>query len=176
MEYALARHFRPTPIYEALLHQDRIYLPHRGARVSHALERLRVGNAMTKDPVMISATASIGEGLRQVQSDDFSTYPVVANGHSFIGFVTEARLRRTAAEGGGDQPVATILQASVPTQPGDTLVHAVVTMEKSGARQLGVIDPIDGNRLIRLLTMSDIVRAHARAVMDVDDVDRSPPS
>src|SRR5262245_45107064 len=50
--YALARHFRPVPIYEALLHQDKIYLPHRG-RLSHALERLRVGNAMTTRPVTI---------------------------------------------------------------------------------------------------------------------------
>ena len=37
--YALARHVRPTPIYEALLHQDGIYLPHRRSRASHALEQ-----------------------------------------------------------------------------------------------------------------------------------------
>jgi chloride channel protein, CIC family len=167
--YALARHFRPSPIYEALLHQDRIYLPHPGARVSHALAQLRVGNAMTVDPVTISATASIAEALRQVENDDFSTYPVVANGHAFIGFVTETRLRRVAAEGGRDQHVATIVSPSAPTRPGDSLVHAVVSMERSGARQLGVIDPSDGNRLIGLLTMSDIVRAHARAVIDEED-------
>jgi hypothetical protein len=41
-------------------------------------------------------------------------------------------------------------------------------MEKSSARQLGVIDPHHGNRLIGLLTMSDIIRAHARAAMDAD--------
>ena len=39
--YALARHVRPTPIYEALLEQDDIHLPHRDGRVAHALERLR---------------------------------------------------------------------------------------------------------------------------------------
>jgi CIC family chloride channel protein len=164
--FALARHFRPTPIYEALLHQDRIYLPHHGARVSHALEQLRVGNAMTKDPITISATTSIKEALHQVENDNFSTYPVVTNGYKFIGFVTEARLRRIAAEGGQDQSVAAVVQTSAQTQPGDTLVRAVVTMEKSSARQLGVIDPSDGNRLVGLLTMSDIVRAHARAVID----------
>ena len=115
------------------------------------------------------------KALRQVENDDFSTYPVVANGHSFVGFVTEARLRRTAAEGRRDQSVATVVQASARTQPGDTLVRAVVTMEKSGARQLGVIDPGDGNRLIGMLTMSDIVRAHARAVLDAEDVDHTKP-
>ena len=57
--YALARHFRPTPIYEALLHQDRIYLPHHGPQISHALEQLRVGHAKVKEPVTADANASI---------------------------------------------------------------------------------------------------------------------
>jgi len=171
--FALARHFRPTPIYEALLHQDRIYLPHRGARISHALEQLRVGHAMVKDPVTINASASISEALQQVENNDFSTYPVVENGRVFIGFVTEARLRRTAAEGGRNLNVAAVVQAAPETEPGETLVHAVVTMEKSNARQLGVVDPHDRNRFIGLLTMSDIVRAHARAAMDAEDGERS---
>ena len=171
--FALARHFRPTPIYEALLHQDKIYLPHRGARISHALEQLRVGNAMIRDPVTIDASASVSDALRQVENDDFSTYPVVENDYIFLGFVTQARLRRTAAEGGRDQKVATIVQPSPRTQPGDTLVQAIVTMEKSDARQLAVLDPHDGNRLIGLLTMSDIVRAHARAAIDAADGDRT---
>ena len=37
--YALARHFRPEPIYEALLAQDGIELPH-AARTAHLLESL----------------------------------------------------------------------------------------------------------------------------------------
>ena len=171
--YALALHFRPVPIYEALLHQDRIYLPHRGARVSHALEQLRVGSAMTKDPVTISSKASIAEALQQIESDDFSTYPVVENGRAFVGFVTKVRLRRTAAEGGLKQSVATVVESSPQARPDDTLVRAVVKMEKSGARQLGVIDKRDGNKLIGLLTMSDIVRAHARAAIDAGDEDRT---
>jgi CBS domain-containing protein len=126
---------------------------------------------MTGDPVTISATASIAEALQQVENDDFSTYPVIENGHTFIGFVTETRLRRTAAEGGADQKVATVVQPAPGTLPTETLVRAVVRMEKSGARQLGVIDSSDGNRLIGLLTMTDIVRAHARAAMDAGDAD-----
>ena len=87
--------------------------------------------------------------------------------------MTEARLRRTAAEGGGELSVARVVQPASRTAPGDTLVQAVVTMEKSSARQLGVIDPNNDNRLIGLLTMSDIIRAHARAAMDAADGDRT---
>ena len=164
--YALARHVRPTPIYEALLHQDGIYLPHRGGRVSHALERLRVGAAMTVDPVTIPANASVEEALRQVENDSFSTYPVVDDRGSFIGLVSEVRLRRTAAEGGMHESVSKITQAAAQVEPEDTLVRAVVRLEQSGMRQLAVIDGKNGNRLLGLLTMSDIVRAHAHAALE----------
>jgi CIC family chloride channel protein len=163
--FALARHFRPTPIYEALLHQDRIYLPHRG-RLSHALEQLRVHSAMTTTPVTLSDTASIADALRQVENDDFSTYPVVDGEHAFIGFVTESRLRRTVAEGGSAQKVRAVTQSAPQTLPDDTLVRAIVRMERSGSRQLAVVERRDGNKLIGLLTMSDIVRAHARAAIE----------
>lgn len=123
--------------------------------MSHALQQLRVGSAMTKDPVTIAADATIAEALQQVEGNDLSTYPVVSNGRTFIGFVTEARLRRTAAEGGRDEEVGTIVQTSPRMQPGDTLVRAIVRMEKSGARQL------------------DIVRAHARAAMDAGEAERT---
>ena len=168
--FALARHFRPTPIYEALLHQDRIYLPHRG-RLSHALEQLRVGSAMTKKPVTIAATTSVEEALRQIQKDEFSTYPVIDSNHVFIGFVSEARLRRTAAEGGLARRVDVIVQSAPQVQPDDTLVRAVVKMERSGSRQLAVVEEREGNRLIGLLTMSDIVRAHAQTAIDDEDYD-----
>ncbi|HEX6717830.1 MAG TPA: chloride channel protein [Pyrinomonadaceae bacterium] len=171
--YALARQLRPVPIYEALLHQDGIYLPHRSGRVSHALEQLRVGTAMTIDPTTISAKASVSEALRGIEADPFSTYPVVDDRQSFIGMVTEVRLRRTAAEGGMDQPVGKIAQPAPHVKPEDALVKAVVRMEKSGRHQLAVVDGKDGKRLIGLLTMSDIVRAHAQAALELEDADDS---
>jgi CBS domain-containing protein len=128
---------------------------------------------MTENPVTISANASIGKALQQVENDDFSTYPVVDGNEAFIGFVTEARLRRTAAENGSNQKVASITQPSPHAQPDDTLVRAVVKMEKSGARQLAVLDRGNRNKLIGLLTMSDIVRAQARAAIEADDSDKS---
>lgn len=175
--YALTRHFRPTPIYEALLHQDGIYLPHRTGKVSHALEQLKVGSAMTTEPVTVLDESSVAEALRQVENDNFSTYPVVDERGNFVGMITEVRLRRTAAEGGADQRVGTIMQRAAHVQPDYPLVRAVVKMEKSDTRHLGVIDRANGRKLIGLLTMSDVVRAHARAALEAGDPDRtfSPP-
>ncbi|HND21408.1 MAG TPA: chloride channel protein, partial [Acidobacteriota bacterium] len=40
--YRFAQKWRPTPVYEALLEQDNIFLPHRAGKVSHALEQIGV--------------------------------------------------------------------------------------------------------------------------------------
>ena len=53
------------------------------------------------------------------------------------------------------------------------LVRATVRMDKAGVRQLAVIDRNDGNKLIGMLTMSDIVRAHAHAAVEAGDPDRT---
>ena len=41
------------------------------------------------------------------------------------------------------------------------------------SRQVGVVDPSNEDYLIGMLTMSDIVRTHAQAVVAVDDPDRT---
>ncbi len=128
---------------------------------------------MTTHPVTIPATASVSEAVKKIEHDDFSTYPVVNEQGGFVGIVTEVRLRRTAAECGMDQLVNEIAQPAAHVEPEHTLVRAVVRMEKSGVRQLAVIDGKDDNRLIGLLTMSDIVRAHARAAVEAGDPEKS---
>src|SRR5574341_832054 len=124
--YAIARHFRPTPIYEALLEQDGIHLPHRGGRVSHALERLRVGSAMTKNPVTIPATATVLEAIERIGDYGHSTYPVVAEQNHFIGLVTGARLRRTAAARGKNKSVQQLVDSCPHVRPEYPLVRAAV--------------------------------------------------
>ena len=171
--YAIARHFRPVPIYEALLQQDRIFLPHKGDGMSHALERLLVRDAMTANPVTINSAATVSQALKQVEKDSFSTYPVVNDDGGFVGFVSEARLRRTAAENGSEQNVRKLIQHSANVETDYKLVRAVVRMEKSGVRHLAVVDRRNGSKLIGLLTMSDVVRAHARAALDAGDPDRT---
>src|SRR5436189_5273306 len=64
--YALARHVRPTPIYEALLEQDGIHLPHRSGRMSHALEQLKVADAMSTNPTTILASDTVSEAIDEV--------------------------------------------------------------------------------------------------------------
>ncbi len=167
--YALARHFRPVPIYEALLDQDGIHLPHRRGKVSHALERLQVANAMTKDPITIEPTTSVKEAMEIIRGLGHSTYPVVDLRGKFLGLVSEARLRRTAAGADGhDLLVRSLLNPCPHVFAEQPLVRAAVRMEQSNSRQLAVLDKKGSNKFVGLLTMSDIVRAHAQAALEAD--------
>lgn len=171
--YALARHFRPIPIYEALLAQDNIHLPHRGGRISHALERLRVADAMTLKPATIAASATVAEAIERIGNLEHSTYPVVDDGNKFLGMISEARLRRLIAEGANAEKVQKHVDSRPHVLPEYALVRAMVRMDKSGVRQLAVVDRKQGNSLVGLLTMSDIVRAHAQAAVAAGDPDRT---
>lgn len=171
--YALARHFQPTPIYEALLEQDEIHLPHRRGRITHALERLRVADAMTSDLVVLRAQATVKTAFEQVTRHNFSTYPVLDDDDHFIGLVSEAKVRRTIAENGAQQTVEQLVYKPPHVLPDFPLVRAVLRMNEAKARQLAVVEQEDGKRLLGLLTMSDILRAQATAARDAGALDRT---
>lgn len=166
--YGLARRFRPTPIYEALLEQDGIHLPHRRGPVSHALERLRVAEAMTTELVTLDAASETAAAVKHVERCDYSTFPVLDARGRFVGLVSRARLRRTLAEGGGTQKVRRLVDSKsrAHVHPEDPLVRAVVRMSQAETRQLAVLDGEDARAtLVGILTMSDIVRVQARAAL-----------
>ena len=173
--YGLARRLRPTPVYEALLEQDGIHLPHRRGHVSHALERLRVDEAMTTDIVTLDADALVSEALARAERHDHSAFPVLDAGGRFVGLITRARLRRTLAEAGGDGRVRELLDAAdgAHVRPEDALVVAAVRMSRAETRQLAVLD--GGARLVGLITTGDVVDAHARAALDAEAGERRFP-
>jgi CIC family chloride channel protein len=171
--YGLARRFRPTPIYEALLEQDGVHLPHPHGAVKHALEVLRVSEAMTRGAVTLAQDVTVDEALKQIGSHGYSTYPVVADGGRYVGLVSEARLRRTLAEGGKGRAVRELAERDDHVFPDQPLVRAVVRMNHAGTRQLAVVSRGEERKLLGILTMSDVVRAQARAALDAGELDRT---
>jgi CBS domain containing-hemolysin-like protein len=146
-------------------------LPHRGGRIAHALERLRVADAMSTEISRISARATVSQAIEQIGSLEHSTFPVVDDGNGFVGMITKVRLRRLAADHNGSEEVGSHVDQTPYVLAEYPLLRAMVRMDKAGVRQVAVIDREDGNKLIGLLTMSDIVRAHAQAAVDAGDPD-----
>jgi CBS domain-containing protein len=161
---------RPTPIYEALLEQDGVQLPHRQGPAPHVLEQIQVGEAMTRAPVALPGDLTVAQALERSAAEPYSSFPVLDAAGQFVGLISEARLRRTQAEQPDDQPgtqpIAALADRRAALFPDQLLVDAVVLLDQLETRQVAVVERANPAQLVGLLSLSDIVRAQARAARD----------
>jgi chloride channel protein, CIC family len=171
--YVLARRRQPLGIYEALLAQNGVHLPHRH-RSGDALSAFRVSEAMTTELVTLRSAQTIAAALQQIEGLPHTAYPVLDESGKLQGLVTESRLRRRHAEGRGDALVATAARQEEYLIDHGSLVEAVSRMHTLSARQMLVVDMDKRDHLVGVLALSDVVRAHARAAslesLDGDDI------
>jgi len=165
--YALARRFRHTPIYEALLVQDDIFLPHPSRSTAHALERLQVSQAMNTDPVVLRSDMTVREAAEFVQRYEFTTFPIVDAESNCVGSITEMRLRRNLVEKQAERSIAEIADECRSVQSDEPLATAVLLMHESRVRQLAVTDHATDAKLAGIITMSDIVRVQAETMKSI---------
>ncbi len=163
--YGLARRWRPTPIYEALLEQDGIHLPKRGADVG----RTPVAAAMKTKAVVIPAESTVDEALRLVAAYEYTNFPVVEGSGRFAGFVNRLRLDAQSESGGGARPVTELVTRADYVLPQMTLQQAAVRLDASSAFVTAVVDGDASRKFLGILTSSDIVRAQAAAGGDFDE-------
>lgn len=157
LAYSAARALHRTPIYEALLEQDGRRLP-ESSRSARVLSLVKVGDVVVRDVVALSARQRVEDALRAVDRCPFSSFPVVHDG-VLVGVLTEARLRRLAAEGSASDLVGEHARLREYLREGDSLHDALTTMNRLGVRHLSVVDDAQHRRLVGVLGMSDVVRA-----------------
>ena len=171
--YGLARRISPTSIYDALLEQDNIHLPHRQQPAKFILEQIKVAEAMTREVFALQFDLSVDQALRRIESKDFSTFPVVDAERRLIGIVTEARLRRLQAEDNGGVAVQKIVNPIRAVHPDHALSRAVVEMNQHKARQIAVVERGATRKLIGILTMTDVMRVQAELLSANAEIERS---
>lgn len=157
--YILARRLRPTPIYEALLEQDGIFLPHATPSTPHPLEQMSVADAMTAQVVTAELSGTAGDLQASLQGRAFELVPVVDTAGVFQGAVTLSRLRLAPPEA----PLLALMQPVEAILSDVPLSRAVVRMNEKSSRQLIVLDPQTASQVVGILTITDLVRAHASA-------------
>jgi CBS domain-containing protein len=155
-----------VPIYEALLAQDGVELPHPGRPLPHVLDQVTVGQAMTPGPSTVSAADAAAAVLEELPAADFSTFPAVDRDGRLVGLVSESKLRRTVAEGHGDALVADLAGRRERLTPEQPLSAAIVALERNGTRQLAVVAHDRPDEVVGIIALSDILRAQARALQD----------
>jgi CIC family chloride channel protein len=160
--YLLASELSPTPIYDALLAQDGIHLPHEQR---HALKQLPVSATMTAPVETLADGQTVGEVFARLEAlpNHFHAYPVIDADGYLVGVCTFNDLKRALSE---DKPNLGILEAAqkeVQTITARaTLDEALVKMGKNGVSQLPVVDHAEANRVIGIITLADIARTLAR--------------
>ncbi|MGO9830417.1 MAG: chloride channel protein [Myxococcaceae bacterium] len=161
--YALTRRWRPTPVYDALLEQDGVLLPHTTPRVN-PLEQLTASDAMSAPVVSVRARQTVVEALEVVRDAKFALLPVLDEAGGLVGVVRLARLRSAATTGDAGSPVAALVEAAHTVLADAPLIRSVVRMNEAGVRQSVVLDNAESTRPVGVLAISDFVRAHARTV------------
>jgi CBS domain-containing protein len=161
--YALTRRWRPTPVYDALLAQDGVILPHGSAR-SHPLDQLTVADAMSSPAVSGTLDQTVRDGLELLGDRNFELLPVLDSAATLAGVVRVPRLRAAAASGDERATLSSLLEPARTVRSNASLIRSVVQMNDAGVRQFVVVDAAQAAHLVGVIAISDFVRAHARVV------------
>jgi CIC family chloride channel protein len=164
ISYAVAAELSPTPIYDALLLQDDVHLPHSER---HALRQINVSAAMTKDVVTVSDKLSVREAFQQVQAlpVHHHAYPVLDNRGRLRGLFTFNDLKRALAADRADARLGEVVNGKLEhAHPDHTLDMAMIKLGRKGVSQLPVVSRKDPAKLLGIITMHDIVEALSRDV------------
>jgi CIC family chloride channel protein len=162
ISYALATKLSATPIYDALLEQDGIRLPHREI---DALRKATVGAVMSRDINTLGQEITVNEAFEYIQSlpRQYHSYPILDETGRLVGLSTFNDLKRAIAAGLDRSQVKAIAsQDLVLTHPEFTLDAALIQLVKAKVSQLPVVSPRQPNILLGMITMHDVARALAR--------------
>jgi CIC family chloride channel protein len=170
VSYVVATKLSPTPIYDALLLQDGIHLPHLER---HVLKRIPVRAAMTREVATVSGELSVAEAFRYVQSlpEHHHAYPVMNKQGRLIGLFTFNDLKRALAANQDNRRLDEIINKElIRTYPDQTLDEVIFKLGQKGISQLPVVSRKDPSKLLGIITLHDIAAALAKEDKIVDSV------
>ncbi len=164
--YVVSRKLSPRSIYDALLLQDGIHLPHEE---KHVLRTIAVGEAMTRKIVTVIGHQTVGEAFQHVQRlpEYHHAYPVVDAEGKMIGIITFNDLKRALAAGRSELRLAELQnRAIIHAHPDQTLDQVIFKLGHEGISQLPVVSRKDTSKLLGIISMSDIAQALSKVEED----------
>jgi len=157
--YYISSKYQEEPIYEALQHQDGIYLP-GGARERE--EPLVVAQGSHPPGVVFSAGESIRAALDRAPHEE-DAWPVVDES-GLVGMVTRERLLDATVMDCGSERVDSLLSQTDVLKYGifedDSLDAAMRRMAESGLKVLPVVSRSNLRKLSGVITLHDVLAAY----------------
>jgi len=177
ISYAVASWLSPTPIYEALLMQDHVHLPHRAP--PHLLSKVTVASAMTRDVYTLPKNLKVEEAYerakeRQEKVGRYHGFPVVDGQGRLAGFITLNDPRRELGKGNGQRLLDEVaVKKVIHAHPDQTLENALLKLGQREISQLPVVSRFDDTQVVGIITLRDIARAQAKLAQEHGHVDHS---
>jgi CIC family chloride channel protein len=162
--YVLARHWRPVPIYEALLAQDDIHLEDRA--VLDTLEELKLAALIRpRDESFVSFAPATGakELLRVATSDGRQqAFPVIDAKERVVGLIFAPDIHVLTSEPGleGVVNASDLMRPPTCVRSNEDLRTALELMRGEHVHELPVVDP--AGKVIGLIDDASIVEAFLR--------------
>ena len=161
--YAIARHWRPEPIYEALLAQDGVHLQSHG--VMDALEELKLDKLVRGRTFASLAPASQASEmiLVRVENAAQSAFPVLDPEGRLLGVVTFKDLVMLESEPtlNGLVNAADLMRPPISVRAEDELRTALELMRAEGVREVPVLD--EQERFVGFIDEAAIAKAYMHA-------------
>jgi CIC family chloride channel protein len=159
--YAIARRLSPTPIYDALLLQDGLHLPHAAA---HPLRQIRVAAAMSRRLVTLNGDWTVEEAEPRLLDIEEShhIYPILDKEGRLLGMLNAQEIGR-ALESDGQKKLGELPRVPpVHAHPDHGLDTVLVKLGRFKVATLPVVSREDPTKLLGVISMRDVAEAVAR--------------
>jgi CIC family chloride channel protein len=164
------RALSPHSIFSIGLHRKGITI--EAGKEVNVLQSLRVKDAMSTEVEIIPENMPFVEILRHITLSKFSNFPMVNHEGQLSGMISFQDIRQHVFDPELDQLViakdlATLSMSTV--IPSDNLKDALSRLAYGNIEQLAVVDTRNPNKLLGILTRSDIITAYNRAISRYED-------
>jgi CIC family chloride channel protein len=172
--YVLARHWRPRPIYEALLEQDGIHLSAPSGNDGLESTRIEfVANLVGPFQHFAMAAGAPAVALAARASATQHVFPVLDAERRLLGIVTPEELRVLDSEP-DLLPIATasdLMRAPVSVKPDEDLRRALELMLENGIREIPVTDA--ASHFLGFVDETTIANVYVRRNAESEALDRT---
>jgi CIC family chloride channel protein len=154
LSFLISRRFQPTPVYHALLQQDRVHLPSPATRIAPA--SWTAADVMSSDVSLIPPETPVQDVWDASRSDGVPTFLIGTSGR-LVGMLTAQQLAAAVESGHLSDPVRSLLDPDMvhahPDHPSETVLERLA--------QTGGILPIvsrdDAQQVLGVVTFPHIM-------------------
>jgi len=172
--YMVANHLFRESIYTLKLKRRGINL-HQGMEKG-IIESLNVGDVMARNVETVSANISVREMSNIFEGSRHMGFPVLREGR-LVGIITYLDIRKAHDRGFDTRSVGEVMNTELMvTFPDENLSEALKKFGLRGIGRLPVVDRNDPEKIIGILTRTDIIRAYNKRLLKTQAADVSGSS